>query len=283
MNLAAVTTLLIAFGLTACGRGLTIDSPWLDRTIVIDGADSDWNDLKLYVESWPVDIGVANDADYLYLTLSTADRSLQRQAVVRGFEVWIDPGGGKRRILGVRYPEGMFATQRREFSSGIDPSTRMRSPNPWRVREELDRLGGPEQLQKAFERMLLSQQPVLLGKGGKELQDLSMAGDEDVQVAVTYTHGRLVYEARFPLRGQYPLPQLPAKEGKDLGVGFLTREMERSSDLGRSFRGAGLGNGYRTGRYGGVGGYPRRPSGPVPTPAADPVEKWTKIRLSKGQ
>jgi hypothetical protein len=274
---------LFSICLLSCG-GLKLDSHWLDRNITIDGDDSDWQDLKWYVKDWPVDIGIANDADFLYVNLSTADRSLQRQAIMRGFELWVDPGGGKGRVLGVRYPLGMAGRDRESFEesrlgqgAGADRFGR-RNQN-----DEISRLKGPEQLQKAFERMLTSQRPMLLGKGEQEIRALNMSNDEDVRVAVTYSEGRLVYEARFPLRGSYPLPPLPAKEGKSIGVGFRTRDSGAAAPSFGGFRGA---RGGRDGRYGGDGygrgnGFgSRRPRG-FPRSDLEPIEKWTKVALAR--
>ena len=276
---------LLSTCLISCG-GLKLDSHWLDRNITIDGDDSDWQDLKWYVKDWPVDIGVANDADFLYVNLSTADRSLQRQAITRGFELWVDPGGGKGRVLGVRYPLGMAGRDRESFGetrlrpgAGADRFGGRRHLN-----DEISRLKGPEQLQKAFERILTSQRPMLLGKGEQEIRPLNMSNEEDVRVAVTYSEGRLVYEARFPLRGSYPLPQLPAVEGKSIGIGFRTRVDNNSTmpSFG-GFRGA---RGARDGRYGGRGyggsnGYgSRRPRG-FPRHDLEPIEKWTKVALAR--
>ena len=275
---------LCSIVLLGCG-GLTIDSYWLDRDIAIDGDDKDWQGLKWYVEDWPVDIGVANDADFLYLNLSTADRSLQRQAIMLGFEVWIDPGGGKGRILGLRYPLGMAAANR-----GREPRTDQeralmedRFRRNWDRNEEFERLGDPEQLQRAFDRLLTSQRPMLLGKGSQEIRSLNMSGEEDVRVAIAFAEGRLVYEARLPLDGQYPLPQLPSNKGNKIGIGFRTKEADRMlmpGFGGRGYRGGrggfgGIGSsGGRRSRYGS-----RRPRG-FPRPELEPMQKWTKVALA---
>ena len=262
----------LSISLLSCG-GLRIDSRWPDRDIVVDGDDADWQDLKLYVEDWPVDIGVANDADFLYLTLSTVDRSLQRQAIMRGFEVWIDPDGGKDRILGVRYPVGRAGMGRGGFRG--------------RARGDRgDDFSRPEQLQEAFERLLSSQQPILLGKGEEKIRSLSMSSEKDVRVMVVYADGRLVYEARFPLQGQFPLPRLPAKDGKDIAIGFRTRHIEfdrsampnRGEFGGGGFGGAGgVGGGGRRGGFG--GGRDGAPGG-FTRPDFDPIERWTRVSLA---
>ena len=287
---------LLSICLLACG-GVKIDSRWPDRGLVIDGDDRDWEGLKLYVRDWPVDIGIANDADFLYLNLSTSDRALQRQVIMRGFEVWLDPGGGRDRIVGVRYPVGMTGRDRESFGAmgvGQDGSAR----GDWRgSRSRGDATGDlsrahPEQLQEAFERMLAGQQPVLLGKGRQEIRAVNMSGENDVRVMVTFANGRLVYEARFPLHGQYPLPPLPEDEGKGIGLGFRTRELDRTALQARGdddftgkgglgggvggFGGPGVGlTGGRSGTFGG-----RRPSPFSPTDLA-PIEEWTRITLAR--
>lgn len=292
---ARITTLFALLTLS-CG-GLMIDSRWPDRDIVIDGDDTDWQDLKFYVQDWPFDIGLANDADFLYLTLSTADRSLQRQAIMRGFEVWIDPNGGQSKILGVRYPLGVAGRGREGFErapgeQGLDDSFQGRR---YRDDREMLRGAGPEQLQEAFERMLTGQQPMLLGRGSKEIRSLSMLGENDVRVMVTLADGRLVYEARFPLRGQYPLPPLPSKPDKRIGIGFRTRDLdfsrafqnrdELAGQRGGGFGGGGFGGGQAGGGFGGregsYGDGVRRRRGPGFASTIEPIEKWTKVTLAK--
>lgn len=293
-HVATITTLL-ALLLLSCG-GLRIDSRWLDRDIIIDGDDSDWQGLKLYVKDWPVDIGVANDADFLYLTLSTADRNLQRQAIMRGFEVWIDPAGRRGRILGVRYPLGMLSLEREELES-MRGEAAFGDFQGRRYQDEQERLrrAGPAQLQDAFERILATQQPMLLGRGGKEIRSLTMLGEKDVRVMVTLADGRLVYEARFPLEGQYPLPRLPSKPGKNIAIGFKTRQIDFRAFQNRGNptpqtaggiggqgggfgdRDGGFGQGGRGGAYGGGRGRGAGFSGNN----LQPIEEWTKITLAR--
>ena len=277
---------LLALLLLSCG-GLKIDSRWPDRDIVIDGDDADWQDLKLYVRDWPVDIGVANDDDFFYVTLSTADRNLQRQAIIRGFEVWVDPSGGRSKILGVRYPLGLLNTDREAAEQFGDPAFAYDIQSR-RFHDEREKLqgAGPAQLQEAFERVLATQQPMLLGKGEKEIRSLTMLGEKDVRVMVTLTEGRLVYEARFPLEGHHPLPRLPSKPDKSISVGFRTREIEfqRRFDT-RDHIATGGGFGGSAGEYG-QGGYGngyeggRRRSSGFNTNNLQPIEEWTKITLA---
>jgi hypothetical protein len=291
-HVATVSTFL-ALLLLSCG-GLRIDSRWLDRDIIIDGDDSDWQDLKLYVKDWPVDIGVANDDDFLYVTLSTADRNLQRQAIMRGFEVWIDPDGRRGRILGVRYPLGMLNVDR----EGMDPMRDQAAFGDFQGRRYQDeqeqlRRAGPAQLQDAFERILATQQPMLLGRGEKEIRSLTMLGEKDVRVMVTLADGRLVYEARFPLEGQYPLPRLPSKPGKNIAIGFKTREIDfrafqnhdnpRQTAGGFGGQGGGFGGrdgGFEQDRGGGYGGGRGRGAG-FSGNRLQPIEEWTKITLAR--
>ena len=279
----------LSISLLSCG-GLRIDSRWPDRDIVVDGDDADWQDLKLYVEDWPVDIGVANDADFLYLTLSTVDRSLQRQAIMRGFEVWIDPNGGRDRILGVRYPVGRAGVRRGQGGGEFGGMGRGQRRGFGGGRSQGDRgddFSRPDQLQEAFERLLSSQQPILLGKGEEKIRSLNMSSENDVRVMVAYADGRLVYEARFPLRGPDPLPRLPAKDGRDIAIGFRTREIEfdgldmqsRGEFGGRRGGGGGFGGpgGFGSGRGGGFAGGRGGPS----RPDFDSVEKWTRVSLAR--
>ena len=103
---------------------------------------------------------------------------------------------------------------------------------------------------------------------------------------VTLTEGRLVYEARFPREGHHPLPRLASKPGKNISVGFRTREIEfqRRFDTGDNIA-AGGGFGGPAGDYGQSGygrGYDggRTRSSGFNAGNLQPIEEWTKITLA---
>ena len=271
-RLAAPLLLAATIGCTA-----KVDSTWLDREIVIDGADADWQGAQLNIERTNVDFGIFNDHNYLYLVLSSMDRSLQMQMIRMGFTVWFDPEGKRDKGLGVRFPV-------RDMNIGREGGLR-----------------GPQGTAPDAERMVAMIQETLetgemeiYSRGEEYGRRMPIAAAGDLLLRAGYSAGRLIYELRIPLihgpRAPYALGVYP---GDEIGVGFETVEFDRAR-LERergSFGGGGFGRGGRLGggggglggRGGGFGG--RGPGGgdrgARPGRMGDPFKFWMKLRLSQ--
>jgi hypothetical protein len=233
-------TLLLASG---C-RQDKIASRWKDNSIIIDGNQTDWQGNNLRVPKGKhITVGVLNDESYLYLTLSTIDRALMMKVLRLGFTVWLDPKGGTKEILGIKYPTGLSGTGQRSTRPDLGPASRM--PNIAQMIRSL-----PES-QPWIE---------ILGPRKSDIFQIPATDTTGIQVRLDYSEfGQLVYEMKIPLGGlpDYPYT-LAMTSGDKLGIGFVTGSAGLSA-----MRGSRSGGGRPGGRPGGMpGGMPRgRPGG----------------------
>jgi hypothetical protein len=93
--------------LVGCKEPVDLQSRWLDKDIVIDAKDEDWQDYPLfYDEKTRSCIGLYNDNENLYLCFQTMDEDIQRQILSQGLFVWFNSTGGKDKQFGLRFPTG---------------------------------------------------------------------------------------------------------------------------------------------------------------------------------
>ena len=266
LRLAAPLLLAVTSGCTA-----KVDSKWLDRDIVIDGADADWQGAKLNIERTNVDFGIFNDDTYLYLVLGSMDRTLQMQMIRMGFTVWFDPEGKKSRGLGVRFPV-------RDLDMG-----------PGWGRRGADRTApDPERMAEMIEEALAHSEMEILNGGEEYGRRMPIAAAGDLVLRASYSAGRVIYELRVPLihgpRAPYALGVYP---GDEIGVGFEVVEVDRARmarerggfDGGYGGGGRGFGGGGGFGGRGPGGGH--RSERPRGGGRAKPFKFWMKLRLSE--
>jgi len=256
-----VTCILFSLMAVAMGSGCRSDDlapHWIEHPIVIDGDPADWGDLLVEVDDHEFDFGYGNDADYLYLCLSTDDEQLQRQALIGGLSLWFDPAGGEQRVFGVRYPVGM-ADAAQEFAQRPDGP-----PDPDQVSE----------MQAQFHARAAESldQVVLLGVGSSVQKDIpELSG---VEVNSLLTSRGLIIELRVPLRSvtdsdlSLNLDQAATLVGLELYLPELQAppRPEGRSGGGGGGRGGGMGGG------GGRGGGRGRMSGGSPPASVDEVQ-----------
>jgi hypothetical protein len=260
------------------GCAAKVDSKWLDREIVIDGTDADWQGAKLNIEGTNVDFGVFNDDRYLYLVLGSMDRSLQMQMMRMGFTVWFDPEGKKSKGLGVRFPVGEMDMGRERGRRGADRS-----------------VPDPERMAAMIEETLANSQMEILNSGEEYGRRMPIAAAGGLLLRASYSAGRVIYELRVPLiHGPQDPYALGVYPGDEIGVGFEVVEFDRAPMArerggfagGYGGGGRGFGGGDVGGRGGGIGGRgpggagrPERPSGGGGR--AEPFKFWMKLRLSE--
>jgi hypothetical protein len=94
---------IISLFITSC-NSVTINSNWTDTPLTIDGQNKDWDNLsQTYFKDEGVSLGLANNADNLYIIIQFRDPKILRSASKRGFTVWFDKTGGNNRDFGLRY------------------------------------------------------------------------------------------------------------------------------------------------------------------------------------
>jgi hypothetical protein len=62
---------------------VVLDSSWRDREITIDGTVTEWEGKRATIEGKDLIVGLANDADYLYLTVTPEHDALRIHGLVR--------------------------------------------------------------------------------------------------------------------------------------------------------------------------------------------------------
>ena len=252
-----------------CGRS-TIESRWRDREITIDGRDAEWQNARVMLEDASVGMGLMNDDEYLYLTLSMMDRAIQAQIMRQGFIVWFDSRGGKKKRFGIRFPLGMqemAMAGKGERPQGMGMGGMGRDGTPT-----------AEQLKAMFERLVWAPEMEILGPGKNQQQRVGFAGSEEIQLEMGYENGRMVYELRVPFATN------PHGIGADakltIGLGFETPELDmaalrqRMGGRGGGMPGGGMGGGMRGGRMGGMRGMRGVRGGRRP----EPFQLWIKVR-----
>jgi hypothetical protein len=115
--------LCAAAALVSGCRDARVASVWRgDRVIAIDGKKADWNGLGVYeFEDKKVYLGLANDAESLYLVLVSQNREAMMQGLTRGFRVRFRPENGSG-LLWVGCPRAAGFTPGRMGPGGEPPA-----------------------------------------------------------------------------------------------------------------------------------------------------------------
>ena len=139
---ALTILLLVTPALGGCSKVL-LESSWRDRVITVDGAVTEWEGKRGILEGNDLIVGVVNDADYLYLTVTPRTPAAQMVMMRSGFTVWFDSSGGTAETFGICYPLGIE-------ESGKQSGFRGEEPDPEKVRREFEQtlseleIRGPE-------------------------------------------------------------------------------------------------------------------------------------------
>lgn len=81
-----------------------LDASWGERAMSVNGNLDDWGGRLVPLRDGPVLIGVANNSEFLYIAIRSADADLARRAYYGGLIVWIRPKHGSD--LGIQSPFG---------------------------------------------------------------------------------------------------------------------------------------------------------------------------------
>jgi hypothetical protein len=183
---------VLIFLSVACGA-TELSSTWKDRDIVIDGKSGDWLDALYYFENDDVSVGFFNDSEYLYICLLAEDYSIQRQVVMQGFTLWLDPTGGEEKTFGIKFPLGMMAMDEDRLPGEMGGERPDRDRMEGTQRERPD----PDMIRKAFEKTL--DELEILGPGKDERKRILVHEAEGLEISVRNETGLLTYELRVPL------------------------------------------------------------------------------------
>jgi hypothetical protein len=236
-----------------------IDSIWRSEEITIDGNSSDWMGKLIYIEDANVSVGIQNDEDNLYLCLVAENQFIRAQMMSQGMTLWIDPAGGKEKVLGIRYPIG-------------NQSMRMkRQP----MSPEEDREARRERLQKAMTEATAELE--IIGPGESNIKRLAIDKANGIEVAFQPSSGVTVYELKVPLLPNEQQPfAVGTQAGNTFGMGLEIPKMDRSAMKGA--RQGGMG-GRRPGGGGMPGGGQRGGMGRRPQ-FGEGLKLWAAVQLA---
>ena len=262
MHVACAMSLTLLAG---CGSQ-KVESVWLDRQIVVDGLDDEWEGLKVYIEKANVGIGVVNDESSLIICATTVDRAVQMQVVRQGLEVWFDPDGGQDRELGIRF-------SRDQPSKGVRETMRDTLRGGGRV--------NPQQLEEMFDDLLLNSRVEVLSPTDGDIGTAFLHPDS-VEANMSYDQGRLVFELKVPLsRGPTDSGIPVAKRHVGLGMATPQFDIEQFRERRSGMRPGGGRSGGGFGGRGGPGGFGGgRGGGGFGGGRPEPVEFWVKVALA---
>ena len=263
-----MTVAVLAVSSSGCGSSLQIASKWSEQKVKVDGNLREWSDSTAFVEKDGLRCGVMNDGEFVYICMMSSKPNIGRQILFRGMTVWFDPNGGSKKTIGIRFPIGM---RRGEMPMQRDE-------------EETDQRGNRID---AMERQAVSDFE-FVGPTEKDLQMVSRLQGQGVEMHLTSTPERFVYELKVPLAYSSAHPYaIESRAGSPIGVGFETNTMQRAAategegegrgEGGRSGRGGmpGMGAG-RGGRMPGAGG----PGGGRQGAANISVDIWAHVQLA---
>jgi uncharacterized membrane protein YgcG len=291
--LYALTFLALLLAIDGCG-GPKLKSTWTSEGIAVDGQDGEWSDMQFYFSDERVTVGLANDAQHLYLYLNTADRGVQIQLLRRGFTVLFDAKGGNKASFGVRFPLELerrsaweimdrqpLVERRDDAEGGLDSRGGFADPGS---RRSAQREVSPKIVEAIFAAVRSGKKMELIGKTPYDKRRLPVDSVPGVEVALNYIDGRLIYELKVPLarvQGENYWVGIGVDK-KTIGIGFETPAIDansmRQGRRGRGMGGGGMGGSGMGGggrRGGGMGG--GRRVGMMPTP----LKLWTKVELAE--
>ena len=213
---------------------------------VVDGRAGEWPlALRPVPGEAGLSLGLRRDADALVVVVVAGDERQARRIALGGLRFWIDPMGGRDRVLGIRFP----APER------LGGRTLKGQARVGRERGAMD-----DALMRRFEASL---DAVEITRGEAEPVRQPAGSVAGLETAATWTERGLVVEMRVPLAARPGLLAMPA--GADVGLGVELVEVRRA--LARQQRG---------GRPDG----PRPQASDQterPAPALDTVTRWLRI------
>lgn len=219
---------MLAFAAASCRSTAPLQSSAPAEPVTVDAQLAEWAG-KLNHLGNNLSVGVQNDAEFLYVALSTTNLQHISQIMQLGLILWIDPSGAREETFGVRYPIGVVATGGSDGGLGSDPTA-----NRVRIEQSM-------------------QEVELMGADGQSsrrrkdsVPGIEMHGEAQDRV--------FTYEARVPLAaGEGIAYAIGTEPGREIGIGLTTPEMDE--DQRRRLGTGGLPGGRMSsadgrGRYG---------------------------------
>jgi hypothetical protein len=200
--------------LTGCSGAKEAVSDWNNNQVTIDGNAIEWGKSLQYLKDDNVAIGFKNDNKFLYVCLTTSDRSRIMPILGGGLIVWFKPvDGGK--TFGVKYP---MPVDRGEFQ------------RPGQGEFEQGNAGfDKEDRSEMMNRMLDRQNDMqIVDEDNHPLNLYPINNTHGIKAKLGYHSDQFVYELAVPLSGDngYPYEVALGKNNK-VNIEFETQEMQR--------------------------------------------------------
>lgn len=257
-------TFILGLSIIVGCNGDKIQNQWADREIAIDGKYADWEGIAQYtLEDQNLVMGVANDANNLYLMFRGNDEQIARRIQMMGVTVWVDKENKKQKNYGINYTG----------STDIHVSHRPKIESDDRRLGEIDEQRTKE-VEDRMAKMRDRRRDNLPGPGrifiieGDQKTERSEIALEGPVAGSAYDNGVFCFEFKLPI-------PLGVKNGKELKLGLELGGMSKEDrnamrkemggmrgdgelpDRGESPDGDMGGRpGGRGGRPGGMGGRP---------------------------
>jgi hypothetical protein len=230
----------------------SLASVWRTADVHVDGENTEWGPLAT-LEDGPA-IGAMNDADALYLVVTTSDQTL-RQTLDQGIILWLDAAADKKKTFGIGIP-GITAPGGAGARRLPPPTEGVILPQPATSIAQFD-VYGPDEKHHHVVRL----DPAL-----------------GVDLAAIEDRGVLTFELKVPLASEATHPYaVRTAPGAKIDVGV---ESIASPPPPRRPGGFGVGPmGPLGGRIGGVGsaGFGQNFGG-----RQEPLKYWASVRLAAG-
>ncbi len=227
LSFAAVTILVAV--VSGCSSGKEMTSSWQQEQIQMKGDLSFWRNKVFEIPDKKFGVGFANDDKFMYVCLTTDDRSKIFQMFRNGFIVWFEPVSGDNKTFGIKYPLVNIMDKQPQ----MDESTR----------EEMS----AQNNQRSFGRMLENQNEFeIVNQDKYPLLALPLVNREGIEAKLSFLDGRLVYELKVPLvvSKQYSIAA-GALPGEKIRVRFETLVMNADKRGQRTSGFEPSGNGER--------------------------------------
>lgn len=265
--LVVVPIVLICSG---CRSTEKLESHPPSGPLTVDAQIEDWKGAIHRVEDERFSLGVLNDGDYLYVALVSRDRRVTGQILRSGLILWLDPEGGKEKVLGIRFPLGLTGTR----SPGVPPTGTAGEAGP-----------DPAGMQERFA-ATVSEVEILSGEDESGLR-LPAESASGLTATAALAYGTLTYELKIPLQEREPHGYAVGTEpGATIGLGLETPELDREAIRapmrGRGGGGRGVEMPDRGGSMRGSISGGGRPGGGSPgAQSAASVRLWTTVTLAR--
>ena len=176
-----IVSLSVLTLLSTCNPPAEVESGWTDTPVACDGDTARWNNVMQYPDDPQFGIGVKNDGTFLYLSITSWKRAVNRQLLRFGFTAWFTSPSKKGKRFGILFPIGM-----------------MRNSAAWH--SDRRSMHDPEAMKERMEAAL--QEMELLGPEITDSVPVKTAVAESFGLAVRMfpSDENLIYEIKVPLR-----------------------------------------------------------------------------------